>query len=257
MVSKPVLSLILPLYNEAEHLENSLPQVTCELEKLKVAWEIILVEDKSSDNTLEIAQKLIHGKKNIYLLRHKNNFGRGQSVRDGFIKARGEIAGYIDVDLEVAPVFIGSMIEPIIKKEVDVTTGFRIYNVSLKTLIRFILSKGYIVLMQQVLKLPYQDTEAGYKFFNRSKVLPIIKKCKNKGWFFDTEIITRSYLAGLKITEVPVLFLRNPKKTSTVSPFSDSIKYLFDLYRFKRVIANEVKQSTPGGSPRQVRLGSR
>lgn len=233
-MKEPRLSLVLPLYNEEEHLTKSLPRIFFYLERLKLTYEVIFVEDKSRDQTLDMISVFVKNKKNIFLIKHQKNQGRGQSVKDGVLKARGEIVGFIDVDLEVSPLFIQEVIEPLLKKEADLTIGLRIYHVSLATFLRFILSKGYIQLVKSILGLPFSDTEAGFKFFNRKKILPIIKKTKNKNWFFDTEIVARAYQSGLLVKEIPVLFVRNTQKTSTVSPLKDSLVYLWELVKFKR-----------------------
>lgn len=235
----PTLSLILPLYNEEEHLEKSLAIIIFEMKRLGVSWEIIFVEDKSTDGTLRIVEEYVKRQNKMSLIIHKKNMGRGKSVKDGILAAKGEIVGFIDVDLEISPVFINSMIKPILQKQSDMTMGYRIYNVNLRNFIRFILSRGYVFLMQRILGLPFKDTEAGYKFFDAKKILPVLKKCRNQGWFFDTEIVARSYASKLKIREIPVLFIRNPQKTSTVSPLIDSAKYLFSLYQFQKQITPE------------------
>ena len=83
------------------------------------------------------------------------------------------------------------------------------------------------------------DTEAGFKFFNRENILPVLAAVDNQHWFWDTEIMIRSYLTGLKITQIPTLFIRRFDKYSTVNPITDSIEYLVQLYRFKKRIKQE------------------
>ena len=85
-----------------------------------------------------------------------------------------------------------------------------------------------------ILDLKFKDTEAGYKFFNRKKILPILEKTKDKHWFFDTEIVARSYWSGLKIKEIPVLFIRRNDKASTVRLIPDTYAYLKALWNFKK-----------------------
>jgi glycosyltransferase involved in cell wall biosynthesis len=230
----PVVSLVLALYKEGQNLEKSLGKVDTYLRQLGVPYEIIMVEDKSPDNTLQIAKKFAEGKDYVKLLAHQRNQGRGQTVKDGIAVARGKVAGFIDVDLEVSPVFIAQMIEPILDRQAEVTIGKRIYDVHLATFHRFILSRGYIRFIKRVLGLPFSDTEAGYKFFDRKKIGKVLEACKDKGWFFDTEVVAKSYFAGLRVREVPVLFIRNVEKKSTVSPIKDSIKYLVRLYNFRK-----------------------
>lgn len=233
-MNKPVLSLVLALYNEEQHLKESLGEIDRYLKDFRVPYELVLVEDASIDATLKIARQFASGRRYVSLVVHSKNEGRGKTVRDGMKLACGKVVGYIDVDLEVSPVFIRQMTEPILRKKADVTIGHRIYNTHLSTIPRFVLSRGYVELVRRVMGLNYHDTEAGYKFFN-SKALAEAKKCKDKGWFFDTEVVIRCQRAGLIVEEVPVLFIRNPKKRSTVRLVRDSFRYLVNLYRFRMV----------------------
>ena len=156
---------------------------------------------------------------------------------EGLRLAKGDIAGFIDVDLEVSPSYILEIINKLRDDNVDAVIGHRYYPISLlsiNSLMRFLSTKIYSSIVRNILKLPIQDTESGYKFFKRNKILKVLSRVKDRRWFWDTEIVARSIFGGLRIKEVPVLFLRNPNKTSTVNLFSDTMQYLTALYRFKK-----------------------
>ena len=121
----------------------------------------------------------------------------------------------------------------------DVATAKRNYTFRIRSIDRYLLSKGYSRLVKWVLGFPLQDTETGFKFFNRAKILPVLEKTHDQKWFWDTEIMVRSYLAGLKIIEIPTLFIRRFDKQSTVNPLRDSVEYLVKLFRFKKQIKQE------------------
>ena len=89
-------------------------------------------------------------------------------------------------------------------------------------------------MVKRFLNLGLKDTEAGLKFFNRKKILPVLDKTEDKRWFFDTEIVARSLWEGLKITEVPVLYLKKPEKQSSVHAIRDTIRYTKSLIRLKK-----------------------
>ena len=91
-----------------------------------------------------------------------------------------------------------------------------------------------------ILKLPVHDTEAGYKFFRRKKILPVLKQVKDKRWFWDTEIIALGYLNGLKIKEIKVLFKRRSDKTSTVNLFRDTLEYIWSLLVFRSQMRDRI-----------------
>jgi len=111
--------------------------------------------------------------------------------------------------------------------------GQRFYEGGLNSFGRFLASKIYALSVKTLLKIPIEDTEAGYKFFRREKILPILKKIKDKHWFWDTEICARAYFAELKISQIPVLFERRSDKKSTVRLIPDTIDYLKNLIRLR------------------------
>lgn len=236
MKIRPDLSLIIATYNEGPTLLSSLREIKKTLDRTKIKWEMICIDDCSKDSSFKVTKKFAKGKHNISVTFHEKNVGRGGTVVEGIKMAKGKVVGFIDVDLEVSPVYIPQFVEAI-EDGYNVAIATRIYKESLSTVARWISSKIYVFLVRHILQINYKDTEAGYKFFNRRKILKVLKKVKNKGWFFDTEIITRSHLAKLKIKEIPVLFLRRPEKKSTVRLIPDSIDYIKGLIKLKRTLS--------------------
>ena len=235
-MSKVDFTLILPCYNEHEHIDGSFKKIISELKKLKLVWEVILIDDKSKDNTKEILNKLInkYSKYNIKMYYHAKNMGRGATVSEGILKSKGLICGYIDIDCEVSPTYIPKFITQIRTKKVDLIIAKRTYHIKTSSLLRYIASKMYAFLTKLVFALPISDSEAGYKFFVRSKIIPVVKKTKDAHWFWDTEIIVRSKLSGLQIKEIPVVFKRREDKTSTVKIYQDTLRYLKSILNLKR-----------------------
>ena len=229
-------SIILACYNEGSTFERSVAKIISVLGKIKKNWEIIFVDDKSDDETRRVVEKLTSQTKNFKAIYHQKNQGRGKSVADGLKIAHGNICGYLDVDLEVSADYIPIFIEEI-EKGADVAIGRRFYEGGIRSILRFLASKVYSSIVRILLAIPLEDTEAGYKFFRRSKILPIAAKTRDSGWFWDTEICTRSYFAGLKISEIPVLFIRRREKKSTVRLFTDSWDYLIKIFKFRSQIA--------------------
>ncbi|KKR88139.1 MAG: Glycosyl transferase family 2 [Candidatus Curtissbacteria bacterium GW2011_GWA1_41_11] len=229
---KPEVSIVLSCYNEGPTLENSIQRVVSILKKQRWSWEIIFVEDKSTDDTKQTIDKICNDPKNCNVIYHSKNQGRGKSVSDGIKAAKGEICGYIDVDLEVSEKYIPLFIQEV-EKGNELVVGKRFYEGGLKHLTRVIVSRVYAIALKKIIDLPIDDTEAGYKFFNRIKILPIISKVKSKHWFWDTEICAQAHRKGLKVTQLPVLFIRRVDKKSTVRLIPDTIDYLKNLIRLR------------------------
>lgn len=227
------LSIIVPCYNEGPTFESSVKKIIEVLKTQKKKWEMIFVEDKSVDDTKKTVEKLTQIYKNIRVIFHKKNAGRGKSVSDGIKTAKGNICGYLDIDLEVSEKYI-----PLFVKEIeqgsDLVVGKRFYEGGgLNSILRFLASKIYAIAVKYIVDIPVEDTETGYKFFRRTKILPILAKVKSNHWFWDTEICALAHWNGLSITQIPVLFKRRYDKKSTVILIPDTIDYIKNLIRVK------------------------
>jgi glycosyltransferase involved in cell wall biosynthesis len=233
----PWLSLVLACYNEEEILRESFAEIVQSLRGLGRPFEVIFVDDRSQDRTREIIRDLVaeHPDLDLTVILHETNKGRGATVTDGFRAARGEIAGFLDVDLEVHSRYIPSLALAI-EKGADVATVRRIYAFQARSLDRYFMSRGYSALVRRLLAVPLRDTETGYKFFRRSTVLPLLDEIEDPGWFWDTEFMVRAHRRGLRIAEIPGAYVRRDDKTSTVRGIRDSVRYFGKLLAFRRTL---------------------
>lgn len=234
-MDNPQLSLVLACYNESQHLANSFNRLKDILSYANFTYEIIFVDDKSEDNTVDIINKIIKTYPTIRFkqILHDKNMGRGRSVTDGFKIAQGDIVGYIDVDLEIDATYIYSFYHAIIHGY-DMAIGERVSRFSFYSIPRFFTGRGYNMLMRLFINLPLHDTESGIKFFKRQSLMAILDDIRDPHWFWDTEICTVAYKTGYKIKEIPCIYARNRNKRSTVKLFSDSIYYLKKLYKLRK-----------------------
>lgn len=232
------LSLVIACYNEEYELEDSIRKIVETLDSTRWTYEIIFVDDCSKDRTRDIIDALLvsYRDKNFRKLFHEKNTGRGRTVADGFRMACGNVVGYIDIDLEVHARYVPSMMLAIHRDGADVATAHRIYRIQPRLFNRFVLSQGYARLVRLLLGVHLKDTETGYKFFKRDKVLAVLDQVHDERWFWDTEIMVRSVLNGYRIVEIPCLFLRRYDKQSTVNVVQDSIDYFVKLWRFRKTV---------------------
>ena len=236
----PRVSVVLACYNEAEHIERSFAEIRDTLTQTGWPFEILLVDDVSRDSTREILQRIVesHPHLDLQLILHDRNRGRGATVTDGFRAARGTIAGYLDVDLEVHCRYIPSLVRAI-ESGADIATVQRIYAFQIGSLDRYFMSRGYSFLVRHLLGVPFRDTETGYKFFRRETVLPLLDEIEDEGWFWDTEFMARAARRGLTVAEVPGAYIRREDKTSTVRGLRDSARYFAQLLRFRSKLREE------------------
>jgi glycosyltransferase AglD len=233
------LSVVLACYNEEETLEQSFAEIREVLEEMRRPYEIVFVDDVSRDRTRDIIRGLAETHPaTVRALFHGTNTGRGQAVTDGFRAARGAIAGFLDVDLEVHARYIPSLVKAI-ERGADVAIVRRIYAFQLRSVDRYAMSRGYAFLVRRMLGVDLRDTETGYKFFRRDRVMPILDQIRDPGWFWDTEFMVRAVRGGLRVEEVPGAYIRRFDKTSTVSGLRDSARYFGKLVAFRRAMRAE------------------
>jgi len=232
---EPTLSLVLACYNEAPHLAANVATIRRTLEATCWPYELIFIDDASVDRTPELLREITTGDDRMRLRLHERNVGRGGTVAEGLRLARGTVAGFIDLDLEVHCRYIPSMVQAILDDGCDVATAQRIYKFRMTpgALLRWVLSAGYRRLARLALHSPFEDTETGYKFFRRERVLPVLERCEDRHWFWDTEVMLESRRAGLKIVEIPALFQRQGRGSS-LRVGSDTLYYLRAVRRYRR-----------------------
>ncbi|MCJ7826060.1 glycosyltransferase [Patescibacteria group bacterium] len=226
------LSLILPCYNEHDVFDGSVTLIIETLERSRWSFEIIFVDDGSKDDTRSKIRLVCRTYDFCHAIIHKDNTGRGAAVNSGIHASQGDVVGYIDIDCEVSPVYISSMVGLIQQGKADVVVGKRMYRSSLTSFIREVLSIGYRRIADILLGTDGIDTESGYKFFHKKKFLPVLGKIRNQHWFWDTESIVLSKRAGLRVVEIPVLFVRRLDKQSTVRIIPDTFSYLKSVWEF-------------------------
>lgn len=235
MTDNPAVSIIIACYNEESLLKQSVVDIVATMNASAYTYELIFIDDASQDRTPELIREICANQPNFRYICHAQNVGRGGTVTEGLRLARGKVAGFLDIDLEVHPRYIPSLVSSIESGICEVGTISRVYDLSFRplSLLRTILSLGYRRIVNATLKLPLTDTESGYKFFDRRQILPVLDECQNKGWFWDTEVMALSHKAGLRVLEVPGLFARRHDKKSSVRLFRDTLSYAKELARFK------------------------
>lgn len=233
------LSLVVACYNEEPILEHSVAETFRVLDAMPARCEVIFVDDASQDGTRDAIARIAaaHPDRQIRTIFHDRNVGRGGTVSDGILVANGQIVGFIDIDLEVHARHIPSCVLAL-DDGYDVATARRVYKFSWRAIDRVAMSWGYRWLMRTLLQVPLEDTETGFKFFRRDRILPVLRQTKDRGWFWDTEIMVRAYFAGQRIIELPAPFVRRFDKRSSLRPVRDTIDYFVKLLRFRPVAAS-------------------
>lgn len=240
MMNKPFLSVVIPAYNEEYNLRTGvLDSVYSYLRKQRYSWEILFVDDGSTDATVKIASDFAKRAQNFSVLKEPHR-GKGGTVIAGILKAQGEIVLFTDTD-QATPIDQLEKILPKFREGYDVVIGSRKGREG-APLTRKAMAYGFSVLRFLVLRLPFADTQCGYKAFTSSAAKEIFKRLKifnaegvNRGASvtagFDLEILYVARKLGYKIAEVPVDW--HHKEGTKVDPIKDSIEGLKGLLQVR------------------------
>jgi thioesterase domain-containing protein len=230
------LSLVLPCYNEAPHFSDSIEEIVRALDAAELQYEIILIDDRSTDETAQQIRSYLSSqhKKNIRAYYHDTNLGRGATVAEGIRRANGTYVGFIDIDLETPPQFIPAALDALVNDSADMVLGDRKRGRPLESPLRLVMSSVYRWFVSRLLKTGSLDTEAGFKFFRRDLILPILDEVQASNWFWDTEITVVAQTKSLRIYSLPVTYCRDLTKQSTVRPFHDSRRSFASLLAFAK-----------------------
>lgn len=233
------LSVVIPAYNEEKTIKNgSLLEVWNYLNKQRYQWEIIVVDDASTDKTLVLSQNFANNHENIKVLKEPHR-GKGGSVIAGMLKARGEIILFCDMD-QATPI---SELAKFLPKfdNYDIVIGCRSGRKG-APLVRKMMAYGFALLRNLVLRLPFKDTQCGFKAFKSEAAKKIFKQMKVTGEKtkvsgaavtagFDLEVLYLARKLGFKVAEVPVNWYH--KETERINPIKDSFEGLRDLLKVR------------------------
>lgn len=199
-----MFSLVLPAYNEAKNIKKSIENVRKILKKDNIMFEIIIAEDGSIDGTDKIAKNLSKKYNDVAFIHSDKKLGRGRALKKAFEFAKGNILGYLDVDLSVNPEYLPTLIKLGIKN--DLVTGSRyIKGASVKRpSLREFVSRSYNWMIRNLIGCSVYDSQCGFKSFSRKFVNDIIKNIKEKSWAWDTVVIVECIKRGYKFKEFPV-----------------------------------------------------
>lgn len=227
----PYLSLIIPAYNEESRIEKSLDSACTYLSNKDYTFEIIVVDDGSSDSTARIAGDY---HKNVLLFQQPNNMGKGAAVRRGMIESTGDFRIFTDADFST-PIYEVEKILTGLLNGSDICIGSRAIDPGMikehQPFYREFMGKSFNKIVQLMLFNGIKDTQCGFKGFTRKAALEIFPKAKIDGFSFDVEILYLAKKAGLSISQVPVEWYNDNR--SRVNPVSDSISMLIELFKIR------------------------
>lgn len=236
--SRPLISLIIPAYDESTYITGILETADNFFKTQGWAYEVIVVDDGSRDDTVALVESFASKSTSIRLLRHSANLGKGAAVRTGMLNASGEYLIFTDADLSYAIEDVGVMLSTL-SAGAEVALGSRTFKGS-ETLtpppmLRLLLSKVFSLVVQIVAIKGISDTQCGFKGFTRVAASDIFRRLTITGFAFDVEVLVIARNLGCRIDLVPVHYIA--RETSKVRVLRDSLRMLGQLFRIR---ANEI-----------------
>jgi len=231
-VTHPLLSIIIPAYNEEKRLPGTLDTIQQFLADQTYTYEVLVVENGSSDRTLAIAQGYAQKYPFIQAL-HEKRRGKGLAVRTGMLAAKGQFRFICDADLSMPIAEVNRFIPPL-RPAAEIVIGSREapgairYN---EPLYRHITGRAFSQVVR-VLALPgLRDTQCGFKCFQAEVAEELFPLQTIEGWTFDVEVLYVAQRRGYRIVEIPIPWYFNAE--SKVKIFRDLRKVVSDLVKIR------------------------
>lgn len=208
-----MISVVVPAYNEARRLPASLGRIFEFMDVRHPEYEVVVVDDGSTDGTAELARREFAERSQLRVERYEANRGKGYAVRLGIAQARGDLVLFSDADLSTPIEDLDALLAAV-ERGADVAIGTRAHPDSdvrvRQPFYRDRAGKVFNRLVRLLLLPDLQDTQCGFKLFRREKILPLLDEARVDRFAFDVELLYLARRAGLRIVEVPVVWVNSP-----------------------------------------------
>ena len=237
----PEISVIIPCYNLENVVKTTVKNILENLEKYTDSFEILIVNDGSTDNTLKVIQDIKNNHESIHVITYSKNKGKGHAVKTGILQSIGSSLVFIDGDLDIASDAIQNYVNEL--DNFDLVIGSKLSQNSEIEIrqSRKILSDMFSGLVRFLTGLKIQDTQVGFKAGNGDNLRKIFKIMSIDGFAFDVELLVIATKLNLRIKEMPVKLkiMKSFRFNSAVQMFSDVLKIAYNdkiLHKFEREI---------------------
>ena len=231
------LSFIIPAYNEAERIGGSLEKGLAYFSGAPYQWEIIVVDDGSSDGTTQVVEGF--ASRGVRLLRQPANMGKGAAVRRGMLEAGGTYRLFSDADFSTPVEETERMLEHL--KEYDVAIGSRAIDRSYVKVhqpwYRELMGNIFNLFVQMLAVSGIKDTQCGFKGFRADVAEGVFSRTKIDGFSFDVEALYIARKLGYSIKEFPVQWFNDER--STLNPVTDAIRMFRELLKIRSLHRGE------------------
>ncbi|MEK9180071.1 MAG: glycosyltransferase [Patescibacteria group bacterium] len=235
-MAQPFFSIIIPAYNEAERLPLTLVDLDKHFGERSYAYEILVVNDGSTDKTREVAASFSRMMKNLKFIHNEENKGKGAAVRQGMLLARGKYRATLDADNAVHPSHIEDAV-PYLKGGAHIVLGVRTRESKIWPPLppfRQLTERLNNVFISPILfgsiRSGFEDLQSGFKVFTDEAAERIFSQAKVQGWGFDLETLALARAMEYPVKEIAVLWRHNSEKSM---PLFAYLRNLVDAARIR------------------------
>ena len=226
----PTVTMVLPAHNEAAWLEGEARDLSRRARETlpDLAWDVLIVENGSTDDTARVASSLADGDERITAM-HLERASYGSALKEGIARARGDVVALFNVDLWDLQ-FLAEALE--LLNECDLVIGSKLARGGgdRRPIVRRLISRALNSLLRAAFGFDGTDTH-GMKAFWRDKIAPLAAECVTDGEVFDTEFVLRAQRAGLRVRELPVVVQeKRPARTGLFRRGQRAIRELGRLW---------------------------
>jgi len=252
MKEEPLLSLIIPAYNEGKRLPQTLPQIIEYVRSQSFPAELIIVNNNSSDETRQIADQFAEQHPFIRVYDEPRR-GKGAAVRTGMLAAGGEYLFMADADLSMPIGEVSKFLPPELE-DYDVAMASREVEGAVRydePAYRHLMGRVFNLVVKLLAVPGFQDTQCGFKCFRRKAALDVLAFQSIDGWAFAVELLFIAQKRGYKIVEVPIDWYY--RANSRIRPFSDALDMFREVLRIRlngqRGLYDTLGKQASGGAP--------
>ena len=228
-----MLSIVVPAYNEGEHIYDNLMTIDKALKAFTSDYEIIAINDGSSDNTGAEISRAASDNPYIKDFGYDVNRGKGGAVSWGAVNSKGDIVGFIDADLDLSPDFIEMYFNEMNAQNADIVIGSKMHKDSKLEypFARKLFSVCYYIMLKVLFGLKCHDTQTGLKLYNGDLIREIVPLRKIEGYAFDIELLALASKKKAKIIEMPVVLNYSRGESFGRIKFKDVWKMFTDTWK--------------------------
>ena len=250
----PTYSIVIPAYNESARLGATLEKVLGYVHAQGWDTEVIVVNDGSRDNTAEIVQTYAAKDSALRLVENPGNHGKGYSVRNGMLHARGKIVLFSDADLS-SPIEEAPKLFRALDAGADIAIGSRWLRAETQTqrqpLHRQLFGRIYNLVLRLTLGLQFKDTQCGFKAFKQPAVQAIFPLQKIERWGFDPEILFLARKLKFRVQEVSVAW--GHSGGTRINPLVDGSRMVMEMFRIRWYDLSGKYDGDPSPAPQSAK----